>query len=133
MEQIRKDSSRATPIDIAFVIDTTSSMTDDIDDVKKNLKLISDELQSMQKDLYSIRVAVVLYRDAGDEYVTKIELEFDSSISTFLLSDKTPQIMCFSNSASLYSKSQLCPETSLSMYFSILNPIIFIYFVFKYL
>jgi Mg-chelatase subunit ChlD len=58
-------------IDLAFCIDTTGSMQNEIDSVKTKTKEIVAKL-SGSKPSPDIRVGVVAYRDRGEEYVTKV-------------------------------------------------------------
>jgi hypothetical protein len=55
-------------VDIAFVVDTTGSMGDDIDAVKARLGEIVDGLAAVSPDW---QVGVVAYRDKGDSFVAK--------------------------------------------------------------
>ncbi len=50
-------------LDLVFVIDTTGSMWDDIDEVKKNAKKLVDKISSEVEDY---RVAIIVYRDYTD-------------------------------------------------------------------
>jgi len=59
---------RKVGIDLAIVIDTTGSMQSVIDDVKREVRSFIGSLQEM---VPASRVAVVAYRDKGDEYVNK--------------------------------------------------------------
>lgn len=61
-------SLRKVGIDLVLVIDTTDSMQSIIDDVKNEVRTFIGNLQSM---VPASRVAVVAYRDKGDEYVNK--------------------------------------------------------------
>ena len=67
--------ARATPppqrprLDVAFVLDTTGSMGDEIDVVKEKLVSIAWKLSAGQP-APDVRFAVVAFRDQGDEYVT---------------------------------------------------------------
>ncbi|MGB1242857.1 MAG: carboxypeptidase regulatory-like domain-containing protein, partial [Chitinophagales bacterium] len=56
--------------DILFVIDATSSMSDEIKYLKAELKSVVSEVQTQRTNL-NIRLGSVFYRDHGDEYVTK--------------------------------------------------------------
>ncbi len=56
--------------DILFVVDATSSMGDEIDYLKAELKDVIKQVQDKRKDL-DINLGSVFYRDYGDEYVTK--------------------------------------------------------------
>ncbi len=60
-----------SPVDLVFVVDTTGSMTDDIDAVKRDLHAIHAALAQKTTDY---RIGVVAYRDCGDEYVARTML-----------------------------------------------------------
>jgi hypothetical protein len=59
---------RKVGIDLVLVIDTTDSMESIIDEVKAEARSFIRNLQQM---VPASRVAIVAYRDKGDEYVTK--------------------------------------------------------------
>jgi hypothetical protein len=59
---------RKVGVDLVLLIDTTNSMQSVIDDVKNQARAFIANLQQM---VPASRVAVVAYRDKGDEYVTK--------------------------------------------------------------
>jgi Mg-chelatase subunit ChlD len=65
------DRSERPRMDLAFCIDTTSSMQGEIDMVKTKVKELVAKLSS-GKPAPEIRVGLVAYRDRGDEYVTKV-------------------------------------------------------------
>ena len=56
--------------DIAFIVDATGSMGDEIAFLKKDLMDILDRVKGGQADI-ELRTGTVFYRDEGDEYVTK--------------------------------------------------------------
>ena len=56
--------------DIAFIVDATGSMSDEIDFLKKDLVDILDRVKGGQGDI-SLRTGTVFYRDEQDDYVTK--------------------------------------------------------------
>jgi len=58
-------------MDLAFCIDTTGSMQNEIDMVKTKTKELVAKL-STGKPAPIVRVGLVAYRDRGDEYVTKV-------------------------------------------------------------
>ena len=65
-------------LDVCFLVDTTSSMGDDIDDAKQNMTRILDELAVKSEDF---RVALIDYRDfpertSKSDYPAKVQLEF---------------------------------------------------------
>ncbi len=57
-------------LDLAFIVDATGSMGDEIEFLKKDLLSILEEVSQSQGGL-SIRTGTVFYRDEGDEYVTR--------------------------------------------------------------
>lgn len=61
---------RPRALDLAFVIDTTGSMGDEIRYLQSELSNIVGRLQSRHPGT-NIRVAFVFYRDQGDDYVTR--------------------------------------------------------------
>ena len=60
------------PADIAFLVDATGSMQDEIDFLKDDLQ---DILETARKDFANrkMRAAALFYRDEGDEYLTRCE------------------------------------------------------------
>ena len=66
-------------IDIAFIVDATGSMTDEINFLKADLTNIIQTV-SGKNTTYDIRTAAVFYRDEGDDYLTR-ESDFSSDLS----------------------------------------------------
>jgi len=68
-------------LDLCFVVDTTGSMGDDIDDAKANMEVILTQLAEKTSDY---RVALIDYRDFSSrtrdsrDYPSKIQLEFSA-------------------------------------------------------
>jgi hypothetical protein len=60
------------PVDVVFVVDTTGSMQDDVDAVRRDMRAILAHLRERNPDYL---VGVVAYRDIHDEYLTKTLLE----------------------------------------------------------
>jgi hypothetical protein len=58
-------------IEVAFVLDTTGSMSGLIDGAKRKIWQIANQLAS-GKPTPEIRMALVAYRDRGDAYVTRV-------------------------------------------------------------
>ena len=56
--------------DLAFIVDATGSMGDEIAFLKKDLMNILDRVKGGQGDI-GLRTGTVFYRDEGDDYVTK--------------------------------------------------------------
>lgn len=71
---------RYDAVDIMFVVDTTGSMSDELDYLKKEL---ADVVEKVAKDngSLSIRVGLTFYRDEGDEYVV-LPFGFDDDIAS---------------------------------------------------
>lgn len=69
-------------LDLCFLVDTTGSMGDDIDNAKKNMVRILDALAAKTADY---RVAVIDYRDFSErttysyDYPAKLQLDFSSN------------------------------------------------------
>ena len=63
--------SEPVPLDIVFVMDTTGSMGEEISRLKDTIRIIHMNLTAM-KAAVEIRFGMVLYKDTGDEYRTKI-------------------------------------------------------------
>lgn len=59
----------AVQLDVAFVIDTTGSMQDEIDAIKATLLDVTARLRELGRE-FDLRYGAVLYRDVGDDYVT---------------------------------------------------------------
>jgi len=68
-------------LDLAFVLDTTGSMSDELSYINSELdnivERVSDELPNL-----SIRYGLVVYRDHGDDYVTR-SYDFTSDLVAF--------------------------------------------------
>ncbi|HEY9732021.1 MAG TPA: vWA domain-containing protein [Drouetiella sp.] len=76
---IKIKNGKRPNLDIAFCIDTTSSMQGEIDTVKAKVKsLVTMIAQSKSRPI--VRVGLVAYRDIGDNYVTK-EFPFSADIN----------------------------------------------------
>ncbi len=59
------------PLDILFIFDTTGSMGDEIDRLKTTIELIHINLTNLSIHP-TVRFGMVLYKDIGDEYRTKV-------------------------------------------------------------
>jgi uncharacterized protein YegL len=62
---------KAPRMDVVFLIDTTGSMGDEIDVVKKSLVDMIADIEG-GKPRPDVRFGLVIYRDRGDDYVTKV-------------------------------------------------------------
>jgi von Willebrand factor type A domain len=68
-------------LDLAIVLDTTGSMGDEIRHLQAEIKGITGAIQEKFPDV-QMRFALVLYRDDGDEYVTR-GFDFTRSLDEF--------------------------------------------------
>ncbi|WP_166830875.1 vWA domain-containing protein [Thalassoroseus pseudoceratinae] len=68
-------------LDVAFVIDTTGTMDDELEYLKSEIDHVSSTLQTQFPDVGQ-RFALVCYRDHYDQYVTRT-FDFTDSISEF--------------------------------------------------
>jgi hypothetical protein len=68
-------------LDLALVIDTTGSMGDELSYLKVEMKDIVARVAAEYPNVVQ-RWALILYRDAGDEYVVRT-FDFTSTLSTF--------------------------------------------------
>jgi hypothetical protein len=74
-EQIQSNTNQK--IDIAFMVDATGSMGDEIDYLKAELSDVIDHVKSERSNI-DINTGAVFYRDHGDDYVTKVS-DFSSN------------------------------------------------------
>lgn len=68
--EIKKPCAISDNLDIAFVVDATGSMGDEINFIKNDLDTFIKQVANENKDI-NIRLGSVFYRDAGDDYVAK--------------------------------------------------------------
>lgn len=61
----------AVPLDVAFLLDTTGSMDDEIERIKATLLDVVDDLEALERPV-DLRLGAVAYRDRGDDYVTRV-------------------------------------------------------------
>ena len=73
--------SGGIPLDVLFLLDSTGSMADEIDQIKDTLLSISSRISDFpsQPDL---RFGMVAYRDRDDEFVTRV-YDFDHDVERF--------------------------------------------------
>lgn len=69
------------PLDVLFVLDTTGSMGEEIERLKATIDIIHDNLQGLKPNTL-VRFGLVLYKDRGDEYITKI-VPFTAKVDDF--------------------------------------------------
>lgn len=77
-------ASRAMPLDVLFLIDTTGSMADEIERIKETLLSMTAKVKASANGdrAVSLRYGAVLYRDVGDAYVTATR-DFTSDVTAF--------------------------------------------------
>lgn len=71
----------APRIDVVFALDTTGSMSDEIQTVKEKIKSMADDIRK-GTPAPDVRYGLVIYRDKGDEYVVK-SFPFTRDIQSF--------------------------------------------------
>ncbi len=64
-------------LDIMFVIDTTGSMSDELEYLKSEIK---DVIENINTEQQNIRLGLLFYRDNGDQYVTRL-FDFTTNIN----------------------------------------------------
>ncbi len=67
-------------LDVAFIVDATGSMADEINFLKADLESIINEVSS-KSNTSGLRTSAVFYRDEGDDYVTRVS-DFSASVKT---------------------------------------------------
>lgn len=81
-DKTEKVISARPHMDLAFCIDTTGSMQNEIDSVKSKVKALVAKLAE-GKPAPVVRVGMVAFRDRGDQYVTKV-FQFTEDIDKFV-------------------------------------------------
>lgn len=76
MQTVHTQIPKDKPVDLVFVVDTTGSMQDDIDAVRKKMKELTRELAKRNPDY---RVGVNAYRDVHDDYLAKTFLKLSDN------------------------------------------------------
>ncbi|MCU0727038.1 MAG: VWA domain-containing protein [Planctomycetes bacterium] len=84
---VAKPVADPVALDVLLLIDTTGSMADEIERIKESLLSMTQKLRSLGRE-FDLRYAAVLYRDIGDEYVTKAH-PFTSDLPAFDAALKT--------------------------------------------
>ena len=79
---MERDDSESVPLDVLFLLDSTGSMADEIDQVKNTLLSVSERIHSLPSEP-DLRFGMVTYRDRGDEYITRT-FDFDRDVQQFL-------------------------------------------------
>lgn len=81
--KLKLDSTRKLPatrtVDIAFVLDSTGSMSEEIASVKETIRAVAKQLDTGN---VNVRIAMVDFKDRSDEYVTKVR-RFTTDLNSF--------------------------------------------------
>lgn len=77
----QRQEYKNVPLDILFIFDTTGSMGEEIARLKKTLEIINLNIASLPAKP-EVRFGMVLYRDRGDAYVTKV-VQLTSDLNKF--------------------------------------------------
>ena len=86
--QLEKPCEYPNQIDIAFVVDATGSMKDELDYLKSELGDIIEQVQR-EKSEENIRLGSVFYKSVGDDYVTtKSDFSENIAKTTDFIKDK---------------------------------------------
>ena len=82
---VKLDVNRAfgnnVPLDVLFLLDSTGSMSDEIDRIKDSLLSISASISDLPSRP-DLRFGMVAYRDRGDEFITRV-YDFDHDFHRF--------------------------------------------------
>jgi hypothetical protein len=68
-------------LDVHFLIDTTGSMSDEIDRLKDSVRSVSERIAALPADA-DLRLGMTLYRDRGDLFITRT-FDFTSDVTVF--------------------------------------------------
>jgi hypothetical protein len=77
-EHIKHHASATQPVDTAIVLDTTSSMADDIGEIKKNLAAFLTTLKTQKEVVF--RFAILEFKDQDDFFVHRVRTDFTPDI-----------------------------------------------------
>jgi hypothetical protein len=79
--EVERAAFQRVPLDIAFLLDTTGSMGDEIAELKRTLQQINFQISHLapRPDL---RFGMVLYKDRGEDYRTRV-VGFSASVDGF--------------------------------------------------
>ena len=80
--EINSAQNVANKVELAFIVDATGSMSDELEFLKADLKSVIQKVKSSNTAL-DILTATVFYRDEGDDYVVK-KSAFTNDINTTL-------------------------------------------------
>jgi len=68
-------------LDLAFVVDATGSMSDELEYLKTEIDYIAQSIEDDHPNL-AMRFALIVYRDIGDKYVTRVA-DFTDNLDDF--------------------------------------------------
>lgn len=68
-------------VDVLFLVDTTGSMSDEIERLKANVISVAERIAELPGEP-DVRFALTVYRDRGEEYVTRT-LDFTGDVDAF--------------------------------------------------
>ncbi len=77
----RAADRKAMTLDLLFLVDTTGSMSEEISRVRDTIQSVSNRIKALPARP-TLRLGMVLYRDKGDEYVTR-RRPFTSDVDAF--------------------------------------------------
>ena len=77
--QVNDHSSHFNRVDLAFIVDATGSMGDELEFLKDDLEDVIDRVQTNNASV-NVRTGSVFYRDKGDKYVVR-ESQFTEDLS----------------------------------------------------
>lgn len=81
-------SDPADVLDLAFVVDTTGSMGDELAYLQAELRSVVESVEAEHADV-TVRVGIVVFRDEGDEYVTRSsDLSADIGVAQRFLAEQ---------------------------------------------
>ncbi|MCB9421478.1 MAG: VWA domain-containing protein [Ardenticatenaceae bacterium] len=75
------DGGNAVNLDVLFLIDATGSMSDEINQLKENIRAISAQIDALPSQP-NVRFGMVTYRDRGDAYLTDVT-DFTPNVDEF--------------------------------------------------
>jgi Mg-chelatase subunit ChlD len=78
---LRRPDVKRVPLDVAFVLDTTGSMGDELAQLKATLEVIHFQI-THQDPRPDVRFGMVLYRDVGDDYRVQ-HIPFTADLEAF--------------------------------------------------
>lgn len=79
---VARAQAKQVPLDIAFVLDTTGSMGDELARLRQTLEVINFQIQNLSPRP-DIRFGMVLYRDVGDDYRAR-SIPFTRDLKAFM-------------------------------------------------